>query len=154
MGMKITDLKVNEVIHCKTKEEAVRICGMMHDAGLSWCNGVSYADEANWSLYTCETCYHPYEKAYGNVEFYQEMRASIYPSELFQSESTQSDEITEAGLLERGFKVSDLGGHYIDGGEWAIHVTECVELGIDNNWVSTNCKTLSDIDHLIRLLGV
>ncbi len=149
--MKITDLKANEVIHCKTKEEAVRICGMMHDAGLSWCNGVSYMERTDWEVYTEETCYHPHECMFGDTGFYKRMLATIHPSDLFQS-----DEITEAGLLERGFakhgstwnRNAPLGMKFQVSGK-------SFRLSDDGIFATLPAvKTLSDIDHLIRLLGV
>lgn len=139
--MKITDLKPNEVIHCRTKEEAVRICGMIPNALPEW-----------WKYYESDTCFNP-QGAYAFVKHYKENGYTIYPSDLFRD---SSDEITEDGLRARGFSPSDLGGHYLQGAEWALHFTGSgnVELGIDSNWIATNCHTLADIDHLIRLLGV
>jgi len=41
---KVTDLTVNEVINCKTKEEAIAITRLMNDALLTWVNNHSYED--------------------------------------------------------------------------------------------------------------
>lgn len=148
--MKITDLKPNEVIHCKTKEEAVRICGMMYAAGLR--PGSFFTD--NWDVHEENTCYDIRSDEAGHVALYVQDNYTIHPSELFRDDS--SDEITEDGLRARGFSPSDLGGHYLQGAEWALHFTVSgnIELGIDSNWIATNCHTLTDIDHLIRLLGI
>ena len=143
--MKITDLKPNEVIHCKTKEEAVRICGIAP-------NKLCTPDW--WRHYKDNTCYDTIIGEFCSVEYATDNQLAIHPSELFQEDS--SDEITEDGLRARRFSPSDLGGHYLQGAEWALHFTGSgnVELGIDSNWIATNCHTLADIDHLIRLLGI
>lgn len=152
--MKITDLKEDEAIHCATKAEAVRICKMMHELGLKWKSGRSYLDRTCWNAYEDRTCYYPAEGSFA-LEL---TRPKPYHSELFQEEPESTipcGEITVDGLLSRGFLVSGLGGHYLESGEWAVHVTDSgVELGIDSNWITTNCQNLTDIDHLIRLLGV
>jgi len=45
--MKITDVKVNQVVHCATEEEAKRICNLMHNAGFRWINGETYLNNTN-----------------------------------------------------------------------------------------------------------
>jgi len=52
----VTELKENEAIHCKTEEEAVAICKLMHDAGLKWASGRSYDTRTNYSK---DICYIP-----------------------------------------------------------------------------------------------
>lgn len=50
----VTELKENEVIHCKTEEEAVAICKLMHEAGLKWSSGLSYL---RTPYYVKDVCY-------------------------------------------------------------------------------------------------
>ena len=158
--MKITDLKPNEVIHCKTHEEAVRICGMMHAAGFR--PGSFFTD--NWDVHEENTCYDLRSDEAGHVALYVQDNYTIHPSELFQ-DSDSSDEITEDGLLARGLKRTDW---ECDGekfhewklmtpSEYRIEVNENFSVEIVTLGVATSLpavKTLADIDHLIRLLGV
>lgn len=54
---KVTDLKENEVIVCRSEQEAKQIRQLMHDAGLKWCTGESYLERyLNYN----EICYYPY----------------------------------------------------------------------------------------------
>lgn len=82
--MKVTDLKENEVIHCKTEAEAIRICKLMHEAGKTWSSGDSYLDYNNWIKYQDRTCYHPALNKFGCV--WPGLNSHIiYSSELFIS---------------------------------------------------------------------
>lgn len=46
----IKDLKSNEAIHCKTKEEAEAICKLMHEAGFKWRSGDSFLNVTKWKF--------------------------------------------------------------------------------------------------------
>lgn len=41
----IKDLKENEVIVCRSEQEAIQIRQLMHDAGFKWCTGESYIEK-------------------------------------------------------------------------------------------------------------
>lgn len=149
--MKITDLKQNEVIHCKTKEEAVRICGMMHAAGLR--PGSFFTD--NWDVHEENTCYDLRSDEAGHVALYVQDNYTIHPSELFREDS--SDEINEDGLLKRGFYKTDGGWRRGIVFHMTIRVSNHFEVTLSEDGVCCSLpavKTLTDIDHLIRLLGV
>lgn len=83
--MRISDLKVNELIHCKTKAEAIRICKLMHEAGKTWSFGDSYLDYNHWDMYQNKTYYHPALNKYGSVLWSGLNSHIIYSSELFIS---------------------------------------------------------------------
>lgn len=157
--MKLTDLKPNEVIHCKTKEEAVRICGMIPNALPEW-----------WKYYESDTCFNP-QGAYAFVKHYKENGYTIYPSELFQDSSDLPDEITEEGLRARGFVVTDetkwvemekknpksivsIKVNFLMSSDIQVRVFEYFDPGMPYYISVSNCHTLADIDHLIRLLGI
>lgn len=44
-------------IHCKTMEEAKRLCKMFDEAGYTWSNGKSYAEEDSWLGLGLSVCY-------------------------------------------------------------------------------------------------
>jgi hypothetical protein len=162
--MKVTDLKPNEVIHCKTHDEAIRICGMMHEAGMTWCNGNNYENNDQWDVEGADTCYDPSAGEYSPIRWYKHY--TIHPSELFQDSSDSSDEITEEGLRARGFERqswNDDGERFYEFVKGAVNSPICievssdfkVELCYDDSYLGLPAaKTLTDIDHLIRLFGV
>lgn len=67
--MKLTELTDNQVVHCKTEDEAIRICNIAHELGWKWCNKNSYK-KTNWGKYFGTTCYDFDNGAYGNLDFY------------------------------------------------------------------------------------
>lgn len=84
--MKVTDLKHNEGIHCPTKEQANKICMLMHQAGLKWVDNRSYLELSNnWDRYKEKTCYFPKFGTYGMPSFNK-----IYSAEIFIRESRES----------------------------------------------------------------
>lgn len=54
---KFLDISNKIAVHCKTEREAITFCNMMHNHGLKWNSGESYAKKTNWYLYEGETCY-------------------------------------------------------------------------------------------------
>jgi len=76
----VTELKENEVIHCKTEEEAVAICKLMHEAGLMWNSGRSYDTRTNYGE---NTCYMPEIGKFINFADAIEDGLTIYPASLF-----------------------------------------------------------------------
>lgn len=143
--MKITDLKPNEVIHCKTHEEAVRICGIAP-------NKLCTPDW--WRHYKDNTCYDTIIGEFCSVEYATDNQLAIHPSELFQD---SSDEITEEGLMARGFEDGNNASFFMkwDNGIRLVWFSGIAQVRFVSNHIAIpNCKTLTDIDHLIRLLGV
>ena len=87
---KVTDLFYNEVIHCKTEEEAVALCKIMDDAGLEWAGGSSYIDKTQWNLYKEDTCYMPQSGQYGSIQYCTKNFNIVYEaSEFITSTATE-----------------------------------------------------------------
>lgn len=91
---KVTDLLYNEVIHCKTEEEAVALCKIMDDAGLEWAGGSSYIDKTQWNLYKEDTCYMPQSGQYGSIQYCAKNFNIVYEA---------SDFITTTEATERNY---------------------------------------------------
>ena len=87
--MKVTDLKENECIHCKTEEQANAICKLMHEAGLTWLSGSSYLSENRYHVYKSKTCYSPKIRQYANFNFYKKNDYTIYKAEQFLNQNTE-----------------------------------------------------------------
>lgn len=87
--MKVTDLKKNECIHCETEEQAIAICKLMHEAGLTWCFGESYLSRNNYDEYKSETCYNPKKGQYCKFNFYKQNNYTIYKAEQFLNQNTE-----------------------------------------------------------------
>ena len=81
--MKVTDLKENECIHCETEEQAIAICKLMHDAGLTWRFGDSYLKTNEYSIYESETCYFPKEGEFCDLKYAKNENYTIYKAEQF-----------------------------------------------------------------------
>lgn len=87
--MKLTDLKQNQVVHCATEEEAIRICKIAHENGLKWIAGTSYIGENNWEEYKEETCYNFNNGAFEFIDYYKEEGYDIIPSTQIEDEPKQ-----------------------------------------------------------------
>ncbi len=82
--MLVTDLKVNEVIHVRTEQEAIAICQLMDNAGLKWCNGKSYIGKTEWNESRGGFCYNPNEGQHSSFGFYSKnSKFKIYRASLF-----------------------------------------------------------------------
>ena len=81
--MKVTDLKENEVIHCKNEEQANAICKLMHEAGLKWNSSFSYLNDNKFKDYKKQTCYNPKEGKYSYLDYYKREGYTIYKAEHF-----------------------------------------------------------------------
>lgn len=81
--MKVNELKYGEAIHCSTEEEANKLCQLMHQTGLNWCNGKSYLELNNWEIYEEQTCYYPKGGEYCDYKFFEENNYKIYPAKYF-----------------------------------------------------------------------
>lgn len=76
--MKITDVKVNQVVHCATEEEAKRICRLMHEAGFRLISGETYLNNTNWrpqGIY-----YNVRGGRYSHTDYFQKEGCEIIPS--------------------------------------------------------------------------
>ena len=54
---KFEDHPFNCVMHCKTKEEAIEFCKLMHEDGRTWTSKESYEKENYWETHKQHTCY-------------------------------------------------------------------------------------------------
>lgn len=88
--MKVTDLKENECIHCKTKNQAKAICKLMHEAGLEWKGGESYLSKNYYGNYKSETCYFPIDGQYDELSYAKEKKYKIYKAEQFLTQETKT----------------------------------------------------------------
>ena len=87
--MKVTDLKENECIHCKTEEQANAICKLMHESGLTWHDGDSYLSVNLYDIYKSETCYFPAKGEFSDLTFAKEEKCKIYKAEQFLNQNTE-----------------------------------------------------------------
>lgn len=79
-------------MHCKTKEEAVNFCQHLHNLGLKWCSGRSYADHDNWSFYREDMVYSFNTGSYANVGYYNNEHYTILEWEDFMNHTfTKAD---------------------------------------------------------------
>lgn len=82
--MKITELKDNQVVHCKTHEESKRVLKLAHEAGMRWSNGVEYIKKDCWDCWEFfkeNTCYNFYQGKYGSLDNYARKGLEIITSE-------------------------------------------------------------------------
>ena len=54
---KFEDYQNNCIMHCKTKEEAIEFCKLMHENGRTWRSKESYEKENYWETHKQHTCY-------------------------------------------------------------------------------------------------
>jgi len=57
MKFKFEDYKGNYCMHCKTEEEAIEFCKLMHENGRTWRNGNSYLEKTERETFKDKTCY-------------------------------------------------------------------------------------------------
>lgn len=90
---KIEDLKQNEAIHCKTEEEAVAICELMHESGKEWRGGGSYEDNIKWNYYEENTCYFPYSNTFASLDYCIRNRHTIFTLSDFLFDPKRGDRV-------------------------------------------------------------
>lgn len=90
--MKITDVKEKEVVHCQTEAEAIRICNLMHEAGMKWASGRPYKERDLWDINQEHTAYYVSKGEYSRVRYCRSVGFKIIPS----TEITAEDELVPA----------------------------------------------------------
>ena len=100
---KVTELKANECIHCRTKEEYDAIIDLLDKAGKRWKDG-SKLDDAGWRNYGEDVCLFPSDVSYYDVGYFRAEGFTIHPASDFISEFQWGDEV----------EVSD------DGKDWGL----------------------------------
>ena len=74
--------KENLAIHCKTEDQAIKLCEAFDKMGKKWCDGESYIDNNCWSEYEENTCYdNDKDSGYCFVDFYKNDNYIIYEFE-------------------------------------------------------------------------
>lgn len=79
--MKITDVKENQIVHCRTEEEAERICKLMHEAGMKWKSGESYINITHYNKCQSGIYYNVKNGTYCDEEYFVSHGYEIIPSE-------------------------------------------------------------------------
>ena len=69
-NFRFEDYPINCAMHCKTKEEAIEFCKLMHEDGRKWASGESYEEENCWETDKQHTCYAFNYGLFCNKEYY------------------------------------------------------------------------------------
>ena len=70
---KFEDYKGNYVMHCKTEEEAIEFCKVLHEDGRTWANGESYAGNTYWKWGSTEGLFYEFNTGeYGRTDYFEE----------------------------------------------------------------------------------
>jgi hypothetical protein len=100
----ISDLKTNEVIHCKTLDEANAICLLFDSAGYTWDSGEKYSEKNNFCVYGENTCYNLLAGVYSERKFYLDRNYII---------SSASEFLTTTQIkMNRQIKPSEINHRY------------------------------------------
>ncbi len=87
--MKITELKENQVVHCKTHEEAKRVLKLADEAGMKWCTNKSYIKYDMWNTYKDKTCYKFTNGSFGTIPYFKSEDFEIISSEKITDNKTE-----------------------------------------------------------------
>ena len=68
---KFEDYKSNYVMHCKTEEEAIEFCKLMHKDGRKWWDGSSYETSNCWGMHKYNTCYAFNKGTHSGINFFE-----------------------------------------------------------------------------------
>lgn len=68
----------DKAIHCRTKEQAERLCQAFHDMGKTWVSGRSYLEETHWGSVGAGGIW------YYNDRFYESFLCSGYTEYQFE----------------------------------------------------------------------
>lgn len=74
----MVEIRTNEVIHCKTEEEARELLNWMDSIGRKWSNNTSYKN-LNWDTYKQNTCYHLYNNSHSDLDYAKRYKYKIIP---------------------------------------------------------------------------
>lgn len=103
-------------MHCKTEEEAIDFCKVMHQNGMRWCTAEKYIDNNNLSDYKEETVY-----CFNEGEYCRKDYAEDYGYKILE----WSD------FMNKCFEKSDLrNGDFIEYKDGNLGVVSSVELGV------------------------
>lgn len=88
----VTDLGVDDVIHCKTPKQRLAIRTLMHDAGMKWRNGESYIDNDYVSK---NHCYSPKLGLHSSLKEEKEL-STIHPASDFIARPKRVKKVKDA----------------------------------------------------------
>ncbi len=86
MKRTIESIQSNEVIWCKTVQEAKEFCKLLDIAGKTWSSGMKYTTSNYWNVYAEETCYKITHSEYCNRNFFIKDGLKITPASEFLEE--------------------------------------------------------------------
>lgn len=92
-------MKLPEAIYCKTKEESRRIREIMHEQGLTWCDGKSYIDEENIQIPIEDVTYYTER---GTWSYYDPEATSA--SEVIRQHKSEVESILTPGAIVKASK--------------------------------------------------
>lgn len=95
----INSIKGNEVVNCKTKEESIKFCKLLDEAGLKLLTGNSYS-RISWHTHGENTCYDIAESGYANINYYINETRNQQPFIITSSEVfTTNQELKDTPLF-------------------------------------------------------
>jgi hypothetical protein len=114
----LKDLTYKECIHAKTKQEAIALCKLFHEAGLTWCHGDSYIDSSEWDDDTLDIYYFPKDGTFSGTSCGNLYGITIHDAEDFLRRPQEGDLIFVDGnygvvLSYKGNLVAVYGGGVI-----------------------------------------
>lgn len=100
-------------IHCKTKEEAIKLLTAFDKMGKRWANDESYLRNDHWDEFKEDTCYSN-EHTYGYKSLYSDNRPKVYDFEEVELMNGNAKKIFEMLGIEpnQEFKIKDSGDDY------------------------------------------
>lgn len=96
-------MKLPEAIYCKTKEESRRIREIMHEQGLTWCDGKPFIDESNPQTPIEDVTYYP-EKGTWGYTIDHEGGDTTPASEVIRQHKSEVESILTPGTIVKASK--------------------------------------------------
>lgn len=100
-------------IHCKTKEEAIKLLTAFDKMGKRWANDESYLRNDHWDEYKEDTCYSN-EHTYGYKSLYSDNGTKVYDFEEVELMNDNVKKVFDMLGIEpnQEFKIKDSGDDY------------------------------------------
>ena len=100
MQFDIRDYPGKYVMHCKTKEEAKDFCQHLHDLGLKWSTGTSYACCDNWEDHRTRTAYSFNTGQYANTDYFRGLHYTILEWEDFMKKKFTKNDLKTGDIVQ------------------------------------------------------
>lgn len=97
----LNDYKGAYVMHCKTEEEAMDFCRVLHEAGMKWSNGNSYLVDSEWCDYTDRTCYNFNNNRKCHIDWYKDCGFIILEWSDFMNNDFTKDDLKNGDVVLR-----------------------------------------------------